>query len=593
MGYHGITRFLYDESFFLQADRTNHMRMTEAFLPTLKETPTDAVVKSHQFMLRSGMVRLLSAGIYSYLPMGWKVLKNIMHIIREEMDDIGGQEVYLPAVNPIEIWEETGRAQDFGDEMFKLEDRKSRRLCLAPTHEEVICSIARGEIRSYKELPQIWYQIQNKFRDEPRPRSGVLRARQFLMKDSYSLDANQAGLDESYSKHATAYHNIFTRSGLNFFVVKASSGLMGGSASQEFMVESEAGEDTVALCDKCNYAANAQVAQFEISKGENSKYDALEEIHTPGKRTIEEVSGFLGLSVTHFIKTLLYVIDSEPTMILIRGDYELNEDKLMAQFGAKFRPAEIDEIKQNTGANAGFIGPVGIKDIPIYVDKSIIGQSGFVSGANKDHYHIAGIDPGSHFQVEKEVDVALVKDGDLCIDCKSPLRVVNAIEVGHLFKLGTKYSDSMGATFLDESGKQRPIVMGSYGIGVERIAAAYMEQNVDQYGNRWNPALTPYQVQILPINYKDKKIEETADRLYKSLLDEDVSVLLDDRNLSPGFKFRDADLLGVPIQLILGEKNLSNGMVELKMRNDPDSSRLLKFETCVEDVLKLTSGEPD
>ncbi|MEE9170853.1 MAG: proline--tRNA ligase, partial [bacterium] len=332
------------------------MRMTSSFIPTLKEIPADAETKSHQLMLRSGMIRLLASGIYSYIPFGWRIMKKVAQMIREEMDAIGGQEVFLPALNPIEVWEETGRAEDFGDEMFKFPDRRSRGMCLAPTHEEVICSIARGEIRSYKDLPQIWYQIQNKFRDEPRPRSGVLRTRQFVMKDSYSMDDSEEGLDKSYWKHSEAYHKIFSRCGLDFFVVGASSGLMGGSASQEFMVEAEVGEDSVALCSHCDYASNTDVAQFQVEPFRDSKFTKLEEKHTPNMKTVEEVANYLGLPDRSFIKTLVYVIESKPALILIRGDYELNEGKMLSTFGNIYRPAEPPEVLAACGANAGFVG---------------------------------------------------------------------------------------------------------------------------------------------------------------------------------------------------------------------------------------------
>jgi len=542
------------------------MRLSEYFTPTLKEIPADAVIKSHQLMLRAGLVRMLAAGIYSYLPLSWRILKKIMNIVREEMDAIDGQEIFMPALNPLEIWEETGRAEGFGDEMFHFPDRKSRTMCLAPTHEEVICSIARTDIRSYKELPQIWYQIQNKFRDEPRPRSGVLRTRQFLMKDSYTLDYTKEGLDLAYEKHAHAYRNIFSRCGLKFFEVGASSGLMGGSASQEFMIESEFGEDTVALCDFCGYAANAEIANFKIELMNDSKYKKLENISTPDKRTIEEVSNFLNLEPNHFMKSLLYYIDSQPVFILIRGDYDLNESKLIKLFGNEFRPATPKEVLDICKANIGFISPAGIKGIPVYVDNTLKDQSGFVSGANEDHYHIGGIDPEKDFQVKEYVDVSLVKEGDLCAQCGKPLRVVNAIELGHIFKLGTKYSESMGATVLDQKGNEIPIIMGSYGIGIERIMAAYIEQNADENGLIWSNALTPFDVHIIPINYKDKMIQEKTNSFYEELSSENIDCLVDDRDFSPGFKFRDADLLGIPIQLILGEKNIKNGNVEIKHR---------------------------
>ena len=562
------------------------MRLSKYFIPTLKEIPSDAVIKSHQLMLRAGLIRMLAAGIYSHLPLGWRVMKKVMQIIREEMDAIGGQEFYFPALNPLDIWQETGRAEDFGDELFRLKDRKGRDMCLAPTHEEVVCAVARNEIRSYKDLPQIWYQIQNKFRDEPRPRSGVLRTRQFIMKDSYTLDASEEGLDAAYNKHAQAYRNIFSRCGLKFFVVGASSGLMGGSASQEFMLESDVGEDTCAVCDKCGYAANVEVAKFRVQPIPDPGETQLEEVHTPEKRTVEEVSDFLGLPRSHFIKTLLYIVDSKPVMLLLRGDYGLNESKMMARFGAKFRPATDEEIRQVCGANPGFIGPVGIKNVPIYADNTIRGQRGFVSGANKDQYHIKGIDPRRDVAITEYVDIAQVKDGDLCPECGSPLRVVRAIELGHIFKLGTKYSTSMGATFLDADGKQKPIIMGSYGIGVERIIAAFIEQTADEKGIVWNKALAPFYVHIVPINYKSEKVRSAADKLYEELNEAGIDTIIDDRDFSPGFKFRDADLLGMPIQLIIGEKNLDKNQVELKLRKTDERS-IVPLDQCVTEISKI------
>ncbi len=542
------------------------MKMSEFFSPTLKEIPSDAVIKSHQLMLRAGLVRMLAAGIYSYLPLSWRVLKKIMNIVREEMDAIGGQEVFLPALNPLDIWQETGRAENFGDEMFHFPDRKNRMMCLAPTHEEVICAIARNDIRSYKELPQIWYQIQNKFRDEPRPRSGLLRTRQFLMKDSYTLDYTWEGLDIAYDKHARAYRNIFGRCGLKFFEVGASSGLMGGASSQEFMLESEMGEDNVALCGQCSYAANAEIAGFRLEPVEDSPYRELTEISTPEKRTIDEVSTFLNLSSEYFMKSMLYFIDSKPVFIVIRGDYEVNEMKMLTKFSDLFRPATPEEVFEICNAHVGFISPVGIKGIPVYVDNTLKDQTGFVSGANKDHFHIGGIAPGKDFPVKEYVDLALVKSGDLCPECGHSLRVVHAIELGHIFKLGTKYSASMGANVLDQNGKEIPIIMGSYGIGIERIMAGYIEQNADENGIVWNFTLAPFAVHILPINYKNRLVREKTDAVYQELSGLGIECLLDDRNVSPGFKFRDADLLGMPVQSILGEKNLKNGQAELKHR---------------------------
>ncbi len=561
------------------------MRLSKAFIPTLKETPSEASIKSHQLMLRAGLIRMLSAGIYSYLPLGWKAMKNAMKIIREEMDAIGGQEFYLPALNPVEIWQETGRAADFGDEMFHLKDRKSHEMVLAPTHEEIICANARGEIRSYKELPQIWYQIQNKFRDEPRPRSGVLRARQFIMKDSYSLDYNQEGLDRSYELHKEAYKKIFNRSGIRYFIVGASSGLMGGSGSQEFMAESEVGEDTIALCDHCGYASNLEVATAELNELVKESTE-LAEISTPNVRTIEEVSQFLGVPNYYLIKSLIYFVDSKPVLILIRGDHELNESKMQVVFGPRFRPATEEEVVDITGgAHVGFIGPVGLKGIPIYVDKTISGQKGFISGANKDDFHIRGIDPERDFPIEKIVDVATVKAGEKCPKCGHPLRIINAIEIGHIFKLGTKYSSAMGATVLDPNGKEIPIIMGSYGIGVERILATHIEQNADDRGIVWNKALAPYWVHIVAINVKNERVMEQAESVYTFCQEQGIPSLLDDRDVGPGFKFNDADLLGMPLQVIVGERNLKNGQIELKYRKT-HHSKLIPVENFSAEILE-------
>ena len=552
------------------------MRLSKSFIPTLKENPADAVIPSHQLMIRAGMIRMLASGVYSYLPLGWRVLEKIARIIREEMNAIGGQEFFFPALNPVEIWEESGRERDFGEEMFRLRDRKRHRMVLAPTHEEVVCDIARREIRSYKDLPQIWYQIQTKFRDEPRPRSGVVRARQFIMKDSYSLDADEEGLDRSYQLHAEAYRNIFSRCGLKFFVVGASSGVMGGSVSQEFMVESPFGEDTVALCENCDYAANVDVAT-SIPKLLEKRQEELREVFTPGKKTIEQVSEFLNLEPERLIKSMLYMVGDRPVMLLVRGDYELNESKLMGILGSQFRPALLDEIEKICGASAGFIGPVGLEGVEIIADNALKGQSGFTTGANKDDYHLSGIDIQRDVKVDRYADIRKVVAGEGCPQCGHPLKVINAIEIGHIFKLGTKYSLSMKAMFSDKDGKEKPIVMGSYGIGLERIAAAAIEQNHDQKGIIWDKAIAPFQIHIIPININDSLIMETGEKIYNELQDDGYEVIIDDREVSPGFKFKDADLLGVPLQIIIGERNLKQGKIELKPRATGESA-VVKIE---------------
>lgn len=542
------------------------MRLSKGFFPTVKEVPSDAVIPSHQLMLRAGLMRPLGAGIYSYLPFGYAVMKNVIEIIREEMDAIGGQEFLLPALNPVELWEESGRVQAFGDTMFHI---KNRPLVLAPTHEEVITSIARNHIKSYKDLPQIWYQIQGKFRNEPRPKSGVLRGRQFLMKDSYSLDSSREGLDKSYDLHAVAYRKIYSRCDLNFFVVGASSGAMGGSGSQEFMVESDAGEDTVALCDKCHYAANVEVAVSGVAKAIRLKESKpVAEIHTPGIKTIDQLAEFLKIDTKHCAKSLVYISDGKPLLIFMMGNDQLNETKLQSVLSAGARPAEPGELAALTGADAGSIGPIGLKaKFRIIADRRLESANGLVSGANKNDYHITNIDFLRDAAIEQYYDLRTVENGEPCPTCSHPLRIVKGIEAGHIFKLGTKYSVSLKANFLDDQGKEQPIVMGSYGIGVDRIIACHIEQHHDEKGIMWSASLAPYQVHLICVNANNETVMAKSEEFYRLLGEKGVSVLFDDRtNVTPGFKFNDADLLGMPLQLVVGEKNLKNGLLELKER---------------------------
>jgi len=541
------------------------MRLSRSFIPTLKEIPSDALIPSHQLMLRAGMIRPLGSGIYSFLPLGYRLVKKVTEIIRDEMDGIGAQEFHLPALNPVELWEETGRVEAFGDTMFHV---KNRPLILAPTHEEVICSIAKGFVKSYRDMPQIWYQIQTKFRNEPRPRSGVIRGRQFLMKDSYSLDATPEGLEKSYTAHAEAYARIFTRLGLNFFVVGASSGAMGGSGSQEFMVESAAGEDTCAVCDGCSYAANVEVATSRVARaGSDAVGDAPEEIHTPGVRTIDELTAFLGVPGESLAKSLVYHLDGKPVLILMAGSDQLNESKLQAVFGPGIRPSHPDELKNLTGAGAGSIGPVGLNGFRVFADRRLEGAAGLTSGANRDDYHMKHIDLARDANVEGYHDFRTVLDGETCPNCDTPLRVVKAIELGHIFKLGTRYSDAMHAGFLDETGKEKPIIMGSYGIGVERIIACHIEQNNDKFGMIWSKHLAPFHVHLILVNSNNEKVVAVTESLYEKLDEALVDVLYDDRrDVSPGFKFKDADLLGMPLQIIAGEKNIAAGKIEIKDR---------------------------
>lgn len=566
------------------------MRWSKAFIPTLKEDPAEAEMQSHRLMLRSGMVRQLAAGVYEYLPLGWRVLLKVMQIVREEMNRAGAQEVFLPALSPAEIWQETGRWNDFGDEMFRLKDRKKRDYALCPTHEEIITDLARAKVRSYRDLPQNWYQMQVKFRDEPRPRSGVLRVRHFIMKDAYSLDRDQAGLDDSYQAMYDAYHRIFTRCGLKFFVVGASSGLMGGSGSQEFMAASPSGEDSCAVCPGCGYAANLEVAR---SKREVPSYpgDQLTEVATPEKRTIEEVAGFLRVPASRLFKSLLYMVEDRPVFALVRGDDELNEPKFQAAVGSgNFRPATPEEVLRITGAPVGFISPVGLDGVRVLADQSLQGGEGMVSGANREHAHYTGINLDRDVRVEKYVDLRMARQGEACPECGRPLDVTQAIELGHIFKLGAKYSQALKANFVDEDGTEKPLIMGSYGIGIERLAACIIEQSHDQSGIIWPLAVAPYQVVISQLGGPGTEAAKVSEQLYQELQDASYEVLLDDRDERPGFKFKDADLVGVPVRVNVGEKGLKEGVVEIKLRKDGQLFKV-RPEEVRRKVQELTSVE--
>jgi prolyl-tRNA synthetase len=542
------------------------MYRSHFFAPTLKETPTEATATSHKLMLRAGLARMLSAGIYSYLPLGWRAALKAQQIVREEMERIGGQEFYLPALNPIEVWEETGRSRDFGPEMFRLTDRKDHKYCLAPTHEEIICSLARGEMRSWRDLPQIWFQIQMKFRDEPRPRGGLLRIRQFIMKDSYSLDRDMEGLDKSYLAHKEAYERIFQRCGLDYFIVGASSGLMGGAQSQEFMVESDAGEDTIARCSSCGYAANIEVATSSIDHVPNGPESTLTEVETPGKKTVEDVAAFLKVPTNRLVKTLIYASPSGPLMVLISGEDELSESKLMKAAGGLVRPAHPEEIREWMKTDVGFLGPHGNPSMPVYADHRLEESKGLVSGANRNGYHVMGIDFTRDVTPDEFLDLRAVREGEGCPSCGQELKLVKSIELGHIFKLGTKYSSAMGATYLDESGQDQPIVMGSYGIGIERIVAAAIEGHADKDGIRWNSALTPFDATIIAFGIDDEAVTKVAEALHKDLQEGGFDVLYDDRDARPGMKMKDADLIGIPVQLIVSARNLAEGKIEVKNR---------------------------
>ena len=558
------------------------MRISKSFIPTLKEVPADAVIPSHILMLRSGMVRMLSAGIYSFLPLGLKVVKKITNIINEEMVAIGGQEFLLPALNPREIWEETGRVEAFGDTMFHIQNRD---YVLAPTHEEVMTFHAKGTMKSYKDMPQIWYQIQTKFRNEARPRSGIIRGRQFLMKDAYSFDSSWEGLDESYAKHYQAYQNIFDRCGIKYFVVGASSGAMGGSKSEEFMVKSDAGEDTVAYCDSCGYAANVEVAQSVIEPNEwSNEGKDVYEISTPNVRSIDELCKFLNIDEKETAKSRVYIFDEKPVLVLMSGNDEVNETKLESILGGEVRPAHPEELVEITGAEAGSIGPIGFKN-RIIADNRLKDGNSLYSGANKTDFHIGGIDLNRDVENIEYSDLRTIENGEECSRCGETLEVFKAIELGHIFKLGTKYSEAMGATFLNENGQANPIIMGSYGIGVDRVLACFIEQNYDEKGIIWKGPLKPFDIQLLGLNMKKEIVINESNEVYELLKSEGYDVLFDDRrDAQAGFKFNDAELIGIPLQVIIGEKNIKEGLIEIKNRKTGE--RLLIGKHLLLDQLK-------
>lgn len=537
------------------------MRYSRLFIPTLKEAPADAEAVSHKLMVRAGFVRQLAAGLYIYLPLGQRVIEKINRIIREEMNAIGGQEVTMPVLNPAEVWQQTGRWDAIGVEMFRLKDRSGRDMCLAMTHEETMTWLAARDIRSYRELPQIWYQIQTKLRDEARPKSGVLRTREFLMKDSYSFDRDEEGLDRSYRLHLEAYKNIYTRCGLKFYVVESDTGMMGGSMAHEFMAPSPAGEDVVAICDSCGYAANVELAESRPPEPVFPDW-GYEEVATPGKRTIEEVTSFLKLPAELFIKSILVISENGPVLVLVRGDQIIHEKKLARLIGS-YRPAQREEVMDILGAPAGFIGPMSGR-VRTIADPVLM-KGMYVAGANREGYHVKGVAPGRHFTAEF-ADIHEAKDGDGCVKCNSSLRTERVIEVGNIFKLGTKYSAPLKATYLDEKGEERPIVMGSYGIGPARIAAAAIEQSHDENGIIWPASIAPYHIHIIPVNSRDEKSMSAADKLYAELEEKGFEVLLDDRDERPGVKFKDADLIGIPYRVVIGEKGLKEGVIELKER---------------------------
>src|SRR5229473_2127184 len=568
-------------------------RWSELFIPTLREAPADAEVASHKFLVRAGYIRQLAAGIYSYLFLGNRSFNKIVAIVRQEMDKIG-QEFFLPALHPREIWEASGRWALMGDNLFRLKDRKGADMCLGMTEEEVMTEIARKELRSYKQLPQIWYQIASKFRDEPRPKSGLLRVRQFMMKDAYSFDIDAAGLDVSYQKHYETYCRIFDRCGLKYMVVEADSGAMGGKESHEFMVRTPAGEDQIVSCDGCNYAANMEKATSKLDSVDDLKPEGDGkplEVHTPGQKTIEDVARFLGVSPKNKIKTLAMMITEEDAktgkararavVLLMRGDHQMNEAKLsMAVAGKEARPMQEEEIRDLFHSPAGYLGPLGIdwaKDLTdsgkpiLLVDKALEGRVNLIGGANKEDYHVKNLTPGKTFHPTAYVDLRSVTAGDDCPNCGEPLRIDTAVEIGHIFKLGYKYSESMGARVLDRNGKEVAPIMGSYGIGIERILTAAVEQSNDENGF-WLPAsIAPFEVVVVATNTGDEKIRTTAESIARTLEDAGIDVLLDDRDERPGVKFKDADLVGIPFRINVGKK-VTDDTVEVVQRSTRQSA---------------------
>ena len=570
------------------------MRWTSLFIPTLREAPAEAEAVSHQLLVRGGFIRQLQSGHYSMLPLAWKINKKIVKILREEMDLIGAQEVMLPAIHPASVWQKSGRWDAIGDDMFRFADRKGADQVLAMTNEEVIATVAL-ELSSYRDLPQMWYQIQTKFRDEPRPKSGLLRVREFDMKDSYSIDIDDEGLDKSFNLHHQAYERIFVRLGLHAIPVEASSGAMGGSDSVEFMVESPAGEDDVAVCNSCEYSANVERATSMIPEVANRlENETLEKFDTPNIRTIEALSE-AGHPPEHQIKTLVYMVDGELSLILLRGDHQFQEQKFCdATSSVEITPAEGDAIKKALGASPGSLGAVGIDGIPIFADPALKGRSGMTTGANEDDFHLLGVNIERDIKVDQWVDMRSIVDGEGCPSCSEPLRVVRCIEAGHIFKLGRKYSEAMGVTVLDSDGKSQTPTMGSYGIGVGRAMAAIAETHCDESGLIWPMSVAPYEVVLTVVKTDDENSMKIADEIYTDLKTNGIDVLLDDREERPGVKFADAELIGIPLRVTIGPRGLENGMVEFLDRSDPEKTQIeISVEEVRDFLLEKISSQQD
>lgn len=575
------------------------MRMSKLFVQTLREYPSDAEVMSHKLLVRAGYIRKLANGIYNYLPLMWRVLKKIENIVREEMDKAGAQELLMPFVQPSELWQESGRWDVYGKELMRLKDRHNREMCLGPTHEEVITSVAREGIRSYKQLPVNLYQIQSKFRDEIRPRFGLLRGREFIMKDAYSFDADEMGLDKSYKIMADAYTRIFERCGLETKMVQSDSGAIGGSVSHEFMVlvneqsENNAGENDVFYCPKCGYSANSNHAVSVLNAVEtDGKFSESKIVDTPNTRSIEELAQFLNVPSSVICKSLVYVVDGKYVVALIRGDRTIEETKLMNAFSGNdiriARNDEIEEIMSVSGLNAiaGFIGPKGLKNVELIADETVKDLKNFVIGCNQTDKHLTGANWGVDVELpEKVMDIRLVEENDKCIDCGAPLKVTKGIEVGNIFKLGTKYSKAMGAAFTDKDGIEKPFIMGCYGIGISRTAAAAVERHHDEHGIKWPLAIAPYTVIVVPVSDQDETQMSVAEDIYNKLLDAGVEVILDDRAERAGVKLKDADLIGIPYRITVG-KTIKDNLVEFKTRST-DETIVISPKEAVERILSL------
>ncbi|MBL4634924.1 MAG: proline--tRNA ligase [Kofleriaceae bacterium] len=567
------------------------MRFSKAFIPTLKEVPADAQVASHVFMVRGGYIRKVAAGIYNFLPLGWRVIKRIEDIVREEMDRADAQEILMPASIPAELWQETGRWKKYGPELLRFKDRKGADFCFGPTHEEVVVDLVRRETKSYRELPLNLYQIQGKFRDEMRPRAGLMRGREFIMKDAYSFDVDVEAAAISYKKMYEAYKRIFKRCGLDFRPVEADSGAIGGSQSHEFQVLAESGEDSIVACDTCEYAANVEEAEHRAPKQPGIMGEGeLETVDTPGTKTIAEVSEFLKVAPTQLIKSLVYVADDKPVMVLLRGDRSLNEVALKKITGAtELFLARDGQVKKAIGVKPGFAGPVGVS-IPVYADVELKGATGAIVGANEKDKHLRNVDLARDVKVTEFLCLRAAEEGDGCARCEGHYKSYRGIEVGHVFSLGTVYSEPMGCTFLDEGGKSKTMVMGCYGIGITRIAASAIEQNHDESGIIWPMSIAPYEVTVLPLQVKDDDVVAAAEKLYSELQDLGVEVLLDDRKERPGAKFKDADLIGIPLRIAVGKRTLGEGKLELKWRRDAEASNI-DLDGAAEAIAALISSE--